>query len=90
MVILRVGAIVEILKDSEDILQAIYFQTEVWQSTYSKLPELLMIDATYKLNNLRMPLYILMVVDGNGESEVIGLWIVASEGESYFTLDIIR
>ena len=33
----------------------------------------------YKLNNLRMPLYILMVVDGNGESEVIGLWIVASE-----------
>ena len=41
-----------------------------------------MIDATYKLNNLRMPLYILMVVDDNGESEVIGLWIVASEDKS--------
>ena len=29
-------------------------------------PELVLIDATYKLNNLRMPLYITMVVDGNG------------------------
>ena len=77
MDILRVGAIVEILKDSEDILQALYFQTEVWQSIYSKFPELLMIDATYKLNNLIMPLYILMVVDGNEETEVIDLWIVA-------------
>lgn len=55
MDILYLGAIVEMLKDSEDILQAIYFQTEVWQSTYSKFPELLMIYATYKLNNLRMP-----------------------------------
>ena len=41
-----------------------------------------MIDATYKLNNLRMPLYILMVVDSNGESEVIALWLVATESKS--------
>ena len=46
---------------------------------FSNFPELLLIDATYKLNDLRMPLYIMMVVDGNGESEIVALWIVASE-----------
>ena len=36
-------------------------------------PELLLIDATYKLNDLQMPLYVLMIVNGNGESEIIAL-----------------
>ena len=39
-------------------------------------PEVLFIDATYKLNDLRMPLYVLMAIDGNGESEIVCLWIV--------------
>lgn len=38
-----------------------------------------MTDATYKLNDLRMPLYLLLCVDGNGESHVVSLWIVANE-----------
>ena len=45
-------------------------------------PELILIDATYKLNNLSMPLYIMMVVDGNGESEVIALWLVVREDKT--------
>lgn len=52
---------------------SVYFHTHFWQSTYNSFPELLLIDATYKLNNLNIPLYVLMVVDGNGESEVIAL-----------------
>ena len=32
-----------------------------------------------KLNDLRMPLYALMLIDGNGESVVVGPWIVAKE-----------
>ena len=28
-----------------------------------------------------MPLYLLVVVDGNGESEIVGLFLVVSEGE---------
>ena len=76
------GAIVQVFKDNENVLQGIYFQTEMWRKTFSDYPELLMIDATYKLNNLRMPLFILMVVDSNGESEVIALWLVATESKS--------
>ena len=37
----------------------------------SRSPGLLLLDATYKLNDLRMLLYVLMVEDGNGESQVV-------------------
>ena len=69
----------EILQDKSSVLQGIYFQTKAMQDMYSRFPELLLIDATYKLNDLRMPLYILMIVDGNGESEVAALWLLSSE-----------
>ena len=32
-----------------------------------------MVDATYKLLNLRLPLYLLLCIDGNGQSEIIGM-----------------
>ena len=47
--------------------------------------EVLFIDATYKLNDLRMPLYVLMAIDGNGESEIVCLWIVQSEDKVTIT-----
>ena len=74
-----VDSIVEIVKDEKDVLQGIHYQKKIVQEMFSNFPELLLIDATYKLNDLRMPLYIMMVVDGNGESEIVALWIVASE-----------
>lgn len=74
-----VDSIVEIVKDEKNVLRGIYYQKKIMQEIFSKFPEFLLIDATYKLNDLRMPLYIMMVVDGNGESEIVALWIVASE-----------
>ena len=73
------GAIVEVSKDESDTLSSVYFQTQGWKNTYARYPELVLIDATYKLKNFRMPLYIMMVVDGNGESGVIALWLVVHE-----------
>ena len=48
-------------------------------------PELLLVDATYKLNNLRMPLYLMMCVDGNGNSEIISLFLTFYETEDAIT-----
>ena len=42
-------------------------------------PEILLVDITYKLNDLRLPLYVMLVVDGNGESEIVGLMLAADE-----------
>ena len=49
---------------------------------YAHFPELILIDAIYKLNNLRMPRYIMMVVDRKGESKVIALWLVVHEDKT--------
>ncbi|KAG1674491.1 Zinc finger SWIM domain-containing protein 3 [Nymphon striatum] len=65
--------------DNEETLLAIAFQTEEMRNTFAAFPELLLIDGTCKLNDLRMSLYVLMNVDGNSESEVICLWLVATE-----------
>ena len=65
--------------DASDTLQAIFFQTQEMCDTFEAYPELILLDATYKLNDLHMPLYVMMNVDGNGESEIICFWLVAKE-----------
>ncbi|XP_014674333.1 PREDICTED: uncharacterized protein LOC106814532 [Priapulus caudatus] len=72
-------ATVEVCIDENSVLQAIYFQTREMQQSFEAYPELLFLDATYKLNDLRMPLYVLMTEDGNGESEIVCLWLVVRE-----------
>eukprot|EP00794_Sanderia_malayensis_P013300 gene13300-14673_t len=64
------GAAVDVTVDDTGTVQAIYFQTKEMKSTFAAYPELVLVDATYKLNDLGMTLYLLMVVDGNGESEI--------------------
>lgn len=46
---------------------------------YEKYPEVVLYDATYKLNNHNLPLFIQCVVDGNGETEIVSLYICQSE-----------
>jgi len=46
---------------------------------FNKYPELILIDSTYKLNNLRMPLYVMLCIGPNGESEIVAVFLTASE-----------
>ena len=46
---------------------------------YAAFPEVLFVDATHKVNELRMPLYIFLICDGNGQSEIVAAFLVASE-----------
>ena len=47
---LCIGAEVTVFVDKENVLQAIYFQTKEMKDMFQAYPELLFIDATYKLN----------------------------------------
>ena len=38
-----------------------------------------MCDATYKMNDMRMPLYIVLGLDGNGHSQVVALYLTTTE-----------
>lgn len=73
------GSKTEVLVDDEQNFKGLFYQDQYMYEIYEKLPELVLVDATYKLLELRMPLYLLLVVDGDGLSEVVAMFILAEE-----------
>ena len=65
--------------DEDKTLSAIYYQDEVMKRKFEFYPEVMLVDGTYKLNKYRMPLYLQMVIDGNGESEIVAIFVVVNE-----------
>lgn len=60
-------------------VQGVYFQDERMCHLYDKYPQLILFDATYKINNLNLSLFIQLCVDGNGETEVVSLYNCRNE-----------
>ena len=79
------GATVELLIDDENNFKGLFYQDNYMKNIYSKFPELLLVDATYKLLDLRLPVYLQLCVDGDGLSEIAGMFILAEE-----TKDVIK
>ena len=46
---------------------------------FQSYPEIIFIDATYKLTELHYPVYIFLVEDSMGESEIAGIGLLVSE-----------
>ena len=46
---------------------------------YEKFPEMFLVDATYKLIDLRIPVYLLLVINGDGLNEIAALIILADD-----------
>ena len=63
------------------LLLAYLFQDNPMKSVFSLYPEVLLVDATYKLTNLRMPVYLMMSIDGNGRGEIVLVFLTAVETE---------
>jgi len=57
---------VEVLISEDQTMQGIYFQDPIMHADYNSYPEFLCMDATYKLLELRLPVYILLCEDGGG------------------------
>lgn len=73
------GSTTEVVADSESNLLGVYFQDGKMKAAYEAFPEMLFVDATHKLNKFRMPLYIMLGEDGNGESEIVAVFLVGNE-----------
>ena len=69
----------EVFADQDENLMGIFYQDNSMMQLYAAFPEVLFVDATHKVNELRMPLYIFLVCDGNGQSEIVAAFLVASE-----------
>ena len=55
-------------------LKDYFFQDMV--EAFRAYPEMLCIDATYKLLNLGLPVYLLLCEDSNGQSEIVGVCLL--------------
>lgn len=71
--------------DENQELQILFIQTQHMQQVFSFFPEVLLLDATYRTNNLRMPLFVFVVEDGSGRSHVVAYAFVASEQQHVVT-----
>ena len=67
--------------DENKTFSGLLFQDAIMKTTFAAFPELLMVDATYKLNELRMALYLMLIIDSNGQSEIVGLFLTSLETE---------
>lgn len=61
------------------IFLGIFFQDARMMECFNHFPELILFDGTYKLNNRDMPLVTQLAVDGNGETEIISIFVCQSE-----------
>ena len=71
--------------DEQGIFTGLFFQDAEMKYNFESYPEVLMVDATYKLNELRMPLYLMMVIDGNGQSEIVAMFLTLVETKQAIT-----
>ena len=72
---------VDIMVDEEENFKWLLYQDAYMRNMYLKFPEVIVVDATYKILDLRMPVYLLLVVDGNGLREIVGLFLVEEESK---------
>ena len=79
------GSVVEVFHDAEGTFTGIFFQDVQMRQMYASFPEVIMADATYKLTDLRMPLFLMIGIDGNGHSQVIAVYMTCNETTTALT-----
>ena len=70
------GSIIDVLIYFSQNFKALFYQDKYMLIVYERHPQLHLVDARYKLLDLRLPVYLLLVTDRNGLSEMIGLFII--------------
>ena len=73
------GSSVHVVADDNNVIQAIFFQDQEMKNMFRAFPEVIFVDSTYRTNNTQMAMYVLLVEDGNGESEIVAVWFLRDE-----------
>ncbi|KAH9364382.1 hypothetical protein HPB48_016253 [Haemaphysalis longicornis] len=75
----KYASTVRLLTDENNELRAIFFQDDAMRRSFEDYPEIIFIDATYKLLETRMSCFLMLVEDGNGESEIVAVGLFGVE-----------
>jgi len=73
------GADLEISTNDSGEVNVIYLQDSEMKLFFEKYPELVLVDATYKLTNVHMALYVMLCIGPNGESEIVAVFLSTLE-----------
>lgn len=74
------GADVHVYNDIETTTcKGIFFTTQKMRFNFQMWPEIVCIDGTYKLTNNDMTMMILLVEDGNGRGQIVGVGLLSTE-----------
>ncbi|CAC5426595.1 unnamed protein product [Mytilus coruscus] len=73
------GSVVEVCRDFNNQVQGVFYQDNEMQKILSAYCDIVFVDATYNLNDLRMPLYVIMTEDSLEQSEVAAICLLNSD-----------
>ena len=65
--------------EDENNFKGLFYQDVNMQNMYAHFSQIFLVDATRKLLDLRMPVYLLMSIEGDRLSEIVAMFIVAEE-----------
>ena len=74
-----------VVVSDNNVLQGIFFQDEEMKQAFSAYAELLCVDWTYKLLEVRFSLSIMLIEDGNGHSKVAAAFLSLEESKASIT-----
>lgn len=75
------GASVDVYSDELQNFKGMFFQDEVMKNCFNSYPEIVFIDATYKLLDINTPVYVMLVEDSNGQSEIVFTCLLVHEDQ---------
>lgn len=75
------GATVDVCADEEDTLRGLLFQDDCMKDYLRSFPEVLFVDAMYKLLDIRLPIYLILCEDSMGNSEIVSVATLSVEDE---------
>jgi len=73
---------VDVLVSEDNSFKGIFYQDVYMQSVFEAYPEMLMIGETFTLTGLQISAYLMLVIDGNGQSEVVSLLLLTDQSRS--------
>ena len=74
----------QVNSDEQSNFQGLFFQDKIMKEAFKAYPELIFVDATYKLLNLGFPTFLILSEDLNGQREISAVYLLASEdGDSF-------
>ena len=74
-----IGASVEVYSDKDNNFKGLFFQDKQMMEAFHAYPEVLCMDATYKLLALGLPVFLMLCEDSNGQSEIVAVCLLVLE-----------